>query len=73
MESHGMYLIPPAMGFNNVWNVVYQGSSHEPRNPGLLAGLIHVGILSLAHMKILDSQKESSVLRVSHIACTVQA
>lgn len=56
-----MYLIPPAMDFDNMCcqNVVYQGSSPEPRSPGLLAAVIHVGILCLAHTKILDFQKES--------------
>ena len=60
-RQHRTRLIPPTSP-DNMWNIVYHGSSFEIQCPGFLIKAGHIGMLCLARIKIPDSQKESRYL-----------
>lgn len=61
-ESYEARFTPPGVGCDNMWCVVFQGSSSEPGGPGFLLGTRQADSLCLAHIRVLDSWKEGGVL-----------
>lgn len=68
VEKHKMNLTSPAMSYENIWNIVNQGSSLEIQHSELLLGADHMG--TLCPCTYPDSQREQE-FSANHIVCTV--